>query len=330
MSGLSTGVARIGSRAAAGALKPALARGRAPAGKGDWLLGVVVGLGGARRYRLFRPAGIKFGEKLPLMVMLHGCGQDARSFASCTRMNVVAARERFLVLYPEQDRLSNPQGCWNWFDTKSGRAHAEASSIMQAVDQVCVLYAADRERVAVAGLSAGASMAALLVNRHPNRFKAVVMHSGIAPGTANSTLSAVGAMHGTGRTKALQTSASSPLSVRPALLVIHGQADGVVAARNGRVAARVWADAAGATAIAERPVRRGNRYPMTVTDFKRRQRTMSTLVQVERLGHAWSGGATAQRFSDGRGPDASRMAWTFASKQFGLPVADDVLTEVAE
>ncbi len=92
------------------------------------------------------------------MVMLHGCAQDAQSFAASTRMNVVAARERFLVLYPEQDRLSNPQGCWNWFDTQSGRAKGEAASIMLAIDQVCVLYSADRDRVAVAGMSAGASM----------------------------------------------------------------------------------------------------------------------------------------------------------------------------
>ena len=180
---------RAWSRAATEAIKPALARQRAPAGRGDWLLGLVMGVSGTRRYRLFRPAGIQFGEKLPLMVMLHGCSQDANRFAACTRINVVAARERFLVLFPEQDRVSNPQGCWNWYDTKSGRAHGEAALIMQAIDQVCVLYAGDRSRVAVAGLSAGASMAALLAIRHADRFSAVVMHSGIPPGTAHSALS---------------------------------------------------------------------------------------------------------------------------------------------
>jgi len=35
----------------------------------------------------------------------------------------------------------------------------------------------DRDRIAIAGLSAGASMAALLVTRHPGRFKALMMHS---------------------------------------------------------------------------------------------------------------------------------------------------------
>jgi poly(3-hydroxybutyrate) depolymerase len=55
---------------------------------------------------------------------------------------------------------------------------------------------------------------------------------------------------------------------------------------------------------------------MTVTDFKRRGSTVATLIEVERLGHAWSGGAATQPFSDGQGPDASRMVWTFAAKQF--------------
>ena len=307
---------RAGSRSIGRALEPLRARREAPRGTGDWLRGLVFGPAGAQRYRLFRPAGVKLGERLPLMVMLHGCGQDAKSFAASTRMNVVAARERFLVLYPEQDRLSNANGCWNWFETRSGRAQGEAALIMAAIGQVCVLYAADRDRVAVAGLSSGASMAALLGTRHPERFTSVTMHSGVAPGAANSTLSAVGAMQGRRTPAPLPASANAAPAVWPPLLVIQGEGDAVVAAGNGRAAAQVWADASGARAGAERGVQRGKRYPMTVTDFKARGVTRATLVQVGCLGHAWSGGAHGERFSDGNGPDASRMVWGFASRQF--------------
>jgi poly(3-hydroxybutyrate) depolymerase len=31
-----------------------------------------MGAAGARRFRLYRPPDVKFGERLPLMVMLHG------------------------------------------------------------------------------------------------------------------------------------------------------------------------------------------------------------------------------------------------------------------
>mgnify|MGYP005805896231 CR=1 FL=1 len=305
-----------GARAAELALKWGAEKRKAPRGKGDWIAGVAMGATGVRRYRLYRPPDVRFDERLPLVVMLHGCGQDAKSFAQSTRMNQIAARERFLVLYPEQDRLANPQGCWNWFDTRSGRAYAEAELIVRAIDQVCLLYMADRARIAVAGLSAGASMAALLVTRHPGRFKAVMMHSGIPPGTAHSPMSAVGAMHGYRPSRPLGASPGAMAAVWPPLLVVHGSSDRVVSASNGHAAVRVWAGAAGAHAVAGRNVQRGKRYPMTVTDYKLNKGTVATLVEVAQLGHAWSGGAARQLYSDSRGPDASRLLWAFAARQF--------------
>ena len=305
-----------GARALKQTLKPAVARRTPPPGAGAWVPGVVMGSVGVRRFRLYRPPGLRFGERVPLMVMLHGCGQDANSFAASTRMNRVAQREGFMVLYPEQDRLANAQGCWNWFDTTTGRAHGEADLIVQAVDQVCLLHPADPARVAIAGLSAGASMAALVVTRHPGRFRAVVMHSGIPPGTAHSTLSALGAMHGHRATAPL---AATPDEMRvdwPPLLVIHGDCDSVVSPKNGLAAAQLWADAAGAKASPARSVQRGQRYPMAITEFKRKGDTVATLVDVHGLAHAWSGGAASQAFSDDKGPDASRMAWAFAAKRF--------------
>ena len=307
---------RAGSKAAGFGLKAQRDKRQPPAGDGDWIAGIAMGSAGARRYRLYRPPALGLDERLPLMVMLHGCGQDAKSFAQSTRMNRIAARERFLVLYPEQDRMANAQGCWNWFDTRAGRAAGEAQLIMKAIEQVCLLYAVDRDRIAVTGLSAGASMAALLVTRHPDRFRAVVMHSGIPPGSAHSGLSALAAMHGHGVARALPTGPTSEYTRWPPLLVIHGGKDRTVEASNGHAAAQVWADAAGASPLALRSVQRGKRHAMTVTDFNTAGGTVASLVEVAQLGHAWSGGAASQPYGDAHGPDASRMAWAFAARQF--------------
>ena len=296
--------------------KSTKARASPKPGTGVWSSGVAMGTAGARRYSLYRPPGLQPKEQLPMIVMLHGCGQDARAFAASTRMNQIAARERFVVLYPEQDRLANRHGCWNWFATQSGRAYDEAALVMAAVEQVCVLHSVDRNRVAVAGLSAGASMAALMATRYPERFKAVVMHSGIPPGTANSALTAMRAMQGRRETEPLQAAPAKGTAALPPLLVIHGTIDTVVDVRNGRAAAQVWAEAGGARASAERSVQRGRRFAMKITDFRRNGRTVATLADIERLGHAWSGGAGKEPFSNAQGPDASRMVWAFASKQF--------------
>ncbi|MDZ4100253.1 MAG: PHB depolymerase family esterase [Hydrogenophaga sp.] len=306
---------RVQTKATRAVVKRAGTRTKPPATPGDWLSGMALGPGGARRYRLYRPPDLQSGERLPLLVMLHGCGQDADSFALSTRMNALARRERFLVLYPEQDRLASAQRCWNWFDTRSGRAHGEVALILAAIDQVCLLQPVDRACVALAGLSAGASMAALIASRHPARFKAVVMHSGIAPGAADSTATALAAMRGH-RLPAPWSPAPGQLLPLPPLLVIQGARDAVVAASNGAAAAGVWALAGGAAAGTPRNQQRGQRHPMQVTDFKHRGRTAATLINVDQLGHAWSGGATNQPFSDAQGPDASRMVWAFVSRHF--------------
>ncbi|MEJ8848630.1 PHB depolymerase family esterase [Variovorax rhizosphaerae] len=294
-----------------------------PPGAGDWLTGMAMGPGGTRGYHLFKPhMAMAPGEKMPLMVMLHGCGQTGRDFAASTRMNRLAAREGFMVLYPEQDRLHHPQGCWNWYDTRSGQADREAATLMAALDQVSLLYPVDRERVAVAGLSAGAGMAALLATRYPTRFAAVAMHSGVAPGAARSSATAIGAM--SGRRVPLVPAvavgkafgAAAVGTTLPPMLVLHGDHDAVVAASNAANAAAVWATATGARPGVERLLQRGKRYPARVTDFKRSGRICVTLYQVESLGHAWSGGASRLAFSDAGGPDASKLVWAFAARAF--------------
>jgi poly(hydroxyalkanoate) depolymerase family esterase len=304
------GVLTVPLRKRAAAKKRAAARVAAAAGR--WTSGVAVAAGCARRWRLYIPPGLTAGVRPPLLVLLHGCGQDAEGFAAVTAMHKLADRGGFLVLLPEQDRLASAQGCWNWFDTEQGRAQAEADAVLAAIDQVC-LRRADRRRVVVAGLSAGAGLAALLALRHPQRLRGVVMHSGVPPGTAHSTLTGLAAMRGRRATAAIDLAAATVL---PPLLVIHGSLDGVVSPRNAQAAVEAWAVAGGATAGRPRRLQRGKRHPMQVTDFRHGRPVVATLVEVQGLGHAWSGGVAGLPFSDPKGPDASRLVWAFAQRVF--------------
>ncbi|MFN7153489.1 MAG: alpha/beta hydrolase family esterase [Acidovorax sp.] len=303
---------------------PTVARAARSAGKpmpvsGEWLAGIARGPAGARRYQLYIPPGLalKAGEKLPLLVMLHGCGQTGRDLAAVSRMNRLAARQRFLVLYPEQERMANAHGCWNWFELRNGKAEAEAATLLAAVDLVAAKQPVDLARVSVAGLSAGASMAVLMAARYPDRFCAVAMHSGVAPGTAQSAASAMAAMHG--RREAhlpdVVATETAPAALPP-LLVLHGDSDGVVSVRNAAATALLWAGAMGARAGAIRTLQRGQRHAMRVTEFKTGGRTVVALREVVGLAHAWSGGAAQLPFSDPAGPDASALVWAFVARQF--------------
>jgi poly(3-hydroxybutyrate) depolymerase len=110
------------------------------------------GVTGVRRYRFYKPSGLRRGERLPLVLMLHGCAQDAQALAASTKMNRLAEADRFMVLYPEQDRISNLHICWNWYDTRTGRAQRKADSIARAVEHICLTRPVDPLRVALVSL----------------------------------------------------------------------------------------------------------------------------------------------------------------------------------
>ena len=218
--------------------------------------------------------------------------------------------------------MAHVQGCWNWFEMRSGKALAEAATLMVLLDQVILSHAVDRQRVAVVGLSAGASMAALLASRYPGRFQAVAMHSGVLPDVAHSSATALRAMRGQQGTglaakavAALQGATDNGLNLPP-LLVIHGETDPVVAASNARTSAAVWALATGAAPGPERVVQRGKRHAMRVTDYRRKGKIRVSLCQIEGLGHAWSGGPAKLPYSDAAGPDATRLVWNFVARAF--------------
>ncbi len=80
-------------------------------------------------YKLYVPPGDPSVPR-PLLLMLHGCTQNPDDFAIGTRMNEVARRNGWLVLYPGESTRLSPQGCWNWFKTshqERGRGRAGAA-----------------------------------------------------------------------------------------------------------------------------------------------------------------------------------------------------------
>jgi poly(hydroxyalkanoate) depolymerase family esterase len=257
----------------------------------------------ARDYMLYVPpqAG---AQPLPLIVMLHGCTQDAADFASGTEMNRLARAHGFFVVYPEQSSHANPQRCWNWFKhTHQARGRGEPELLAGMTREVMARHSIDASRVYVAGLSAGGAMAAILGDAYPDLFAAVGVHSGLATGIAKDLPSALGAMQ---RGPAVASAATSGVPT----IVFHGDADATVHPGNGEhvIAASVHKEAAveehaGVSAGGRRYTRQVHRAPDG--------RVVAEHWVVHGAAHAWSGGSAQGTYTDPRGPDASTEMMRF-------------------
>jgi poly(hydroxyalkanoate) depolymerase family esterase len=255
---------------------------------------------GRREYRLYVPAGAA-GEPLPLIVMLHGCTQDADDFAAGTQMNALAESHRCLVAYPVQPQRANPSKCWNWF--KPGDQHrerGEPSLIAGITREIIAAHNVDPARVYVAGMSAGGAMAAIMIAEYPELYAAAGVHSGLAAHCAQDLPSALAAMKGGKRSKARSTSSGAPQ--RP-VIVFHGDADATVHISNAMRIVGGFDVPADVGSEARR------------TDTGRRACTVSRLVSADGIDaelwtihgapHAWAGGNAAGSYTDPAGPDAS-------------------------
>ena len=255
---------------------------------------------------------------LSLVVMLHGCDQTAEEFAGGTRMNQLAARHGFAVLYPQQSVSAHAQRCWPWYKRSLQQGGDEVALVAGILEKVTAVHGFDRSRVYVAGLSAGAALAQALVLQHPQVFAAVASHSGPVYGVADSRLSAFAVMQA-GSRDAVRTVAQL-LRERPdfpvmPILILQGEQDPVVRPVNaGQLAQQFCIVNRIASDAHEAPVlrkARGANDAWRRTDYKRHGRVVVRLCEVTHLAHAWSGGDASLRYNAARGPDASALLWDF-------------------
>ncbi len=272
---------------------------------------------GRRDYKLYIPPQAAWAKHpLPLVVMLHGCTQDADDFAAGTAMNAAARERGLFVLYPQQSAQANPQRCWNWFKhSHQARERGEPALLASMVRTVMASQPIDPDRVWVAGLSAGGAMAAILAQTHPDLFAAAGVHSGLAAGSARDLPSAMAAMRQGAST------ASDAAAIKVPTIVFHGDADTTVHPANGTQAfsaALTAGSKPGSGVAVEQPGRR--------SATRRIARAADGSVQAEHwlvqgAPHAWSGGSSRGSYTDPTGPDATVEMLRFFSQHPRIPSA---------
>jgi poly(hydroxyalkanoate) depolymerase family esterase len=257
-----------------------------------------------RDYRLYVPASRPVGP-MPLIVMLHGCGQTAEDFAIGTGMNVLAEQFGCMIVWPTQSTGANAQKCWNWYRPEDqARNGGEPALIAGIVADVLRDNLADPARVYVAGLSAGGAAAAILGAAYPEMFAAIGVHSGLPVGGAQDVSSALTAMRSGSRGN------DQPDAV-PAI-VFHGLADDTVHPTNGdAVVAQAILARPGLTRVDASGISDGGRTYRQTRHDDASGRSMSEHWVIEGAGHAWAGGQAGCSMTDPKGPDASREMMRF-------------------
>ena len=194
---------------------------------------------GGLEMKLHLPATLR--RNAPLLVLLHGCGQDAVRFAEATGWVALAERLGAPLLLPEQTARNNQGRCFNWFDPGDiARDTGEALSIRQMAGHAIDRFGCDAGRVYVAGLSAGGAMAAALLAAYPEVFAAGAVVAGMPVGSARDVASAMSRMARAGsdldaaawaaRARAIGPPAYA--GAWPRLSIWQGQADRVVNPEN--------------------------------------------------------------------------------------------------
>jgi len=273
-----------------------------------------------RDYVVYVPKNAPRWKRVPLVVLIHGCKQTADDIARGTRIAEFADREGMVVLLPAQKKSANPWRCWNWFERRTSRGEGEAAIVAAQIRTVRRRYRVDRKRVYVAGISSGGALAAILGVRFPHLVSAVAVHSGIACGAARSAVSAVnvlkrGPEQDVAAIAAEVRKAAAPSEIRVPLLTIHGDRDEVVPPPHAAALVRQYlalngddpARAPDSQARVEHP---GGRVE-TVQDWRRDGRLVVRQVEVQGLGHAWSGGDASLDFNDAGPPDATALLGSF-------------------
>ena len=211
-----------------------------------WDLSMTTGNPGNLRARIYLPPALPAGA--PLVVVLHGCTQNAAVYDHGSGWSRLADRHRFALLFPEQQRANNWNLCFNWYQPEDAtRGGGEPASIRKMVERMVEAHGLDPARVYVTGLSAGGAMASVMLASYPEVFAAGAIIAGLPYGCADNLAEALGAMSNPGNIEGTFLGdavrrASSHGGPWPRVSVWHGSADRLVVPGNGEAIVRQWRD----------------------------------------------------------------------------------------
>lgn len=202
---------------------------------------------GNLRMYMHVPPGSDAKTKMPLLVVLHGCTQNAGIVAKQSGWNKLADTYGFRVIYPQQKIVNNPMRCFCFYRNKDiEKGKGEDYSIEQMIEDAQRHYNTDSQQVFITGLSAGALMAVSMMADYPQTFNAGAIFAGGAYKTATNLWTAMLTSYGW-RIKSPEKWAAlvreqNPeyTGAYPRMIIYQGLMDVVVNKNNGAQIMKQW------------------------------------------------------------------------------------------
>lgn len=294
----------------------------------QWELSAFFSYDGVLNYRLYSQKGA--ASKRPLVLALHGCNQTLDQFIELTRLTKLADEEGFAVLFPDQSLLRNTEHCWNWFlPSNQIRGQGELAMIHGLMRMILQRGSIDASQIYVIGFSSGGAMAANLASCYPDVFAGVGIHSGVPYRAVTSLLEVQEVLiQGTrvtaeeSATLAFDCAGKKAQPLIPAI-VFHGEEDVRVNPAHGALLFlefvrfndllddgklnQTFPDKE--ISVRHGSVDGGHRFE--IRDATLRGAPWVRWIQVDGMGHLWSGGDPHAPRADPLGPDATQEMWKF-------------------
>jgi poly(hydroxyalkanoate) depolymerase family esterase len=189
----------------------------------------------------------KISNPAPLVLVLHGCNQDADEIARSSGWNELADTLGFYVVYPEQRGVNNMFKCFNWFlEDDQEKDKGEIASIHEMVQYAVSTYKIDQSRIYIYGVSAGAAMSVNYMACYPSTIKSGAILAGTAYKQVDSPMKSFSEMRNPTQfsdenlRQKLYSQDSMYKGTFPQLIIIHGNDDKVVNYGNGEVLLKQW------------------------------------------------------------------------------------------
>jgi len=179
-----------------------------------------------------------------LVVLLHGCAQQAEELAQQSGLLGLAKQYNFALLLPQQGLTNNIKHCFNWYSADDyTKDKGETLSIKNMVTTLKQKLAS--ENVFIIGLSAGGAMASSLLVNYPELFTAGAVVAGIPFPCADGLITGISCMkNGPSQTTeelvTLIQKTNTKQTIWPKLSVWTGANDSIVNPLNSSMLAQQW------------------------------------------------------------------------------------------